>query len=208
MQECSGMPEFVRGLDLNWAFYREAVQPLLTERFPDLAYAAALIGDGSDVLGYDTPRSTDHEWGPRLLLFLPDGSHPELGVAIEDVLRAELPVAFGGYPTSFGPRDGQGVRLPVAGAAGQVTHHVDIWTLRTFTRAQLGIEPGQPLRAIDWLALPEQMLLQVTGGGGFPHWLGGLNSQRERLRSYPHPPPPFLLARPARRPPQIQPLLG
>lgn len=202
------MPEFVRGLDLNRAFYREAVQPLLTERFPDLAYAAALIGDGSDVLGYDTPRSTDHEWGPRLLLFLPDGSHPELGVAIEDVLRAELPVAFWGYPTSFGPRDGRGVRLPVAGAAGQVTHHVDIWTLRAFTRAQLGIEPGQPLRAIDWLAFPEQMLLQVTGGEVFHDGLGGLTAVRERLRYYPHAVWLYLMAAQWMRLAQIEPFVG
>jgi hypothetical protein len=178
------MPEFVHGLDLNRAFYREAVRPILAERFPHLAYAAALIGYGSDVLGYDTPRSTDHEWGPRLLLFLPDSSSAELGVAIEDALRAELPVEFQGYPTSFGPRDGQGVRLPVAGEAGHVTHHVDIWTLRAFTRSQLGIEPEQSLHAIDWLAFPEQMLLQVTNGEVFHDGLGSLAAMRERLRYY------------------------
>jgi hypothetical protein len=179
-------PEFVAGLDLNRAFYCEAVRPILEERFPHLAYAAALIGYGSDVLGYDTSRSTDHEWGPRLLLFLPDGSHAELRVAIEDALRRALPVEFRGYQTSFGPRDGQGVRLPVAGEAGHVSHHVDIWTLRAFTRSQLGIDPGQPLRAIDWLAFPEQMLLQLTGGEVFHEGLGSLAVVRTRLHFYPH----------------------
>lgn len=202
------MPEFVHGIDLNRAFFREAVRPILEERFPDLAYAAALIGYGSDVLGYDTPRSTDHEWGPRLLLFLPDDNPPALGVAIEDALRAELPVEFWGYPTSFGPRDEQGVRTPVEGAAGRVTHHVDIWTLRAFLRAQLGIEPGQPLRASDWLAFPEQMLLQVTSGEVFHDGLGGLTAERERLRYYQHDVWLYLMAAQWMRLAQIEPFVG
>ncbi|HEV8193419.1 MAG TPA: DUF4037 domain-containing protein [Ktedonobacterales bacterium] len=202
------MPEFVHGLDLNRAFYREAVQPLLDARFPDLGYAAALIGAGSDVLGYDTPRSTDHEWGPRLLIILPDGSPSELGIAIEDALRAELPVAFWGYPTSFGPRDGQGVRLPVEGEVGHVAHHVDVWTLRAFTRSQLGIEPGQPLRAVDWLAFPEQLLLQVTGGEVFHDGQGGLTAVRERLRYYPHAVWLYLMAAQWMRLAEIEPFVG
>lgn len=52
------MPDFLPGIALNWAYYAEAVRPILDARFPNLAYAAALIGYGSDVLGYDTPRST------------------------------------------------------------------------------------------------------------------------------------------------------
>ena len=37
-----------------------------------LPYAAALVGGGSQVLGYDTPMSTDHDWGPAVTLFLPE----------------------------------------------------------------------------------------------------------------------------------------
>jgi hypothetical protein len=178
--------EFIAGTALNRAYYIEAVRPILDARFPDLPYAAALIGYGSDVLGYDTPRSTDHEWGPRLLLFLPDDTSPELGAAIEDALTAELPAEFHGYSTSFGPKDAIGVRLPVPGTPGHVTHHVDVWTLRAFTHMELGIAPDQPLRAHDWLTLPEQKLLQVTGGAVFYDGLGILTALRERLAYYPH----------------------
>ncbi|MBD0354275.1 MAG: hypothetical protein ICV58_03755, partial [Rubrobacteraceae bacterium] len=64
------MPEFISGLRLGSLFYEEAVEPALVSEFAGLDHSAALIGYGSEVLGYDTPRSTDHEWGPRLLLFL------------------------------------------------------------------------------------------------------------------------------------------
>jgi len=64
------MNQFMPGLELNRLFYSEVIQPLLAARFPDVVYSAGLIGYGSDVLGYDTAISTDHEWGPRLLIFL------------------------------------------------------------------------------------------------------------------------------------------
>ncbi|MCC7530429.1 MAG: hypothetical protein IT342_18030 [Candidatus Melainabacteria bacterium] len=64
------IPEFIPGLQLCEAFYREAVEPVLRKNFADLKYAAALIGSGSEVLGFDTEMSSDHHWGPRLLLFL------------------------------------------------------------------------------------------------------------------------------------------
>src|ERR1700729_3766711 len=66
-------PRFVPGLELARDFYATVVRPLLDVEFPWLEHAAALIGPGSDVAGYDTERSTDHDWGPRLQVFLADG---------------------------------------------------------------------------------------------------------------------------------------
>ena len=202
------MPDFLPGLDLNRAYYFEAVRPILTARFPALAYAAALIGYGSDVLRYDTPRSTDHEWGPRLLLFVPDDTAPELGAAIEDALAAELPVEFRGYSTSFGQQDALGVRLLVPGTPGHVAHHVDVWTLHAFTRMELGIAPDQPLHARDWLVLPEQKLLQVTAGAVFHDGLGTLTALRERLAYYPRDAWLYLMASQWMRIAQIEPFAG
>lgn len=202
------MPDFLPGIALNQAYYAEAVRPILASRFPDLVYAAALIGYGSDVLGYDTSRSTDHEWGPRLLLFLPDDASPELGAAVEDALSTELPTAFRGYSTSFGPKDVLGVRLPAPGRPGHVTHHVDVWTLRTFMRMELGIAPDQPLLARDWLVLPEQKLLQVTAGAVFYDGLGTLSALRERLAYYPRDAWLYLMASQWMRIAQIEPFVG
>ena len=64
------MPTFIPGIELSRLFYFEAVLPILQEHFPGLPHAAARLGDGSDVLGFDTPMSTDHGWGPSVSLFL------------------------------------------------------------------------------------------------------------------------------------------
>jgi hypothetical protein len=53
------------------------VKPVLDAEFPALAYDAAFIGPGSEVLGFDTPRSMDHQWGCRVYLFLSEADHVE-----------------------------------------------------------------------------------------------------------------------------------
>src|SRR2546423_14228574 len=40
--------------------------------FPDVRYAAARIGTGSDVLGVDDEISRDHDWGDRLTVLVED----------------------------------------------------------------------------------------------------------------------------------------
>jgi hypothetical protein len=69
---------FIPGLTLNRRFYEEVVRPLLDQYLPNVAHSAALIGYGSDVLGVDTPMSTDHNWGPRLQIFLSDEDYGTL----------------------------------------------------------------------------------------------------------------------------------
>ncbi|GAB3877607.1 hypothetical protein GCM10027612_00710 [Microbispora bryophytorum subsp. camponoti] len=96
----------VRGLELSRRFYLEAVAPLLARRFGGLTHTAALLGPGSEVLGYDTERSTDHDWGPRLQLFLSPEDAAADGEAVDAMLAGSLPPRFLGYPTNFGPAGG------------------------------------------------------------------------------------------------------
>jgi len=51
---------FQLGTALAARYYGEVVWPLLDRHAPGLPHAAALIGWGSEVLGFDSPRSTDH----------------------------------------------------------------------------------------------------------------------------------------------------
>jgi len=58
------MPKFVPGLKLSKLFYKSKVKPILSSAFPRVPHSAALIGWGSEVLGFDTHVSRDHHWGP------------------------------------------------------------------------------------------------------------------------------------------------
>ena len=90
----------MHGLELSQLFYTEAVAPILAARFAGLVHSAGLLGTGSEVLGFDTPRSTDHWWGPRVTLFLRGEEFTsELADQIRDLMAAELPFEVHGFPT-------------------------------------------------------------------------------------------------------------
>ncbi|HET9495302.1 MAG TPA: DUF4037 domain-containing protein [Chloroflexia bacterium] len=179
------MPDFVPGLVLSEHYYEEAVGPILARNFPRLRYAAGLIGSGSDVLGYDTAISTDHHWGPRLLLFLAEEDHSALRSDIDDALRRELPYSFMGYPTSFGAPDRLGVRLLEETTSGPVDHMVEITTVGTFFKSYLGYDPGAPIPPAGWLTFSEHRLLGSTGGRVFHDEPGELSAVRASLAYYP-----------------------
>jgi hypothetical protein len=175
---------FIPGLLLNERFYREAVQPILAEGFPRLRYSAALIGPGSDVLGYDTARSTDHEWGPRLLLFVSAADHAQYAAAIHSALADRLPPAFMGYSTHFGAPGSDGARTIASHAGGPIAHKIDVHSPRLLA-TWLGFDPLGELSAVDWLIVPQQRLLDVTAGRVYHDGLDLLGPVREKLAYYP-----------------------
>ena len=92
--------EFIPGLELSRLLYAEIVRPVLGSAYPGLRYSAALIGPGSEVLGFDSARSTDHDWGPRLQVFLADDG---LAAEITELLGQRLPETFRGWPVAWSP---------------------------------------------------------------------------------------------------------
>ncbi len=174
---------FVPGIQLSAAFYTEVVRPLLTAALPRLRYSAALLGPGSDVLGYDTARSTDHDWGPRLQLFLPPDGYARVAVALDSLLERELPSTFAGFPTRF-PRPADDV-WAVDPAAGPVRHRVVLSTPIAWYAHWLGFQPQQPIGVPDWLATPTQLLLEQTAGAVYHDGLATLATARAALAWYP-----------------------
>jgi hypothetical protein len=162
---------FVAGLSLAAATYREAVRPVLDDAFPRLAHSAALIGPGSEVLGYDSARSTDHDWGPRVLLFLGPADADRYADDIIEVLRERMPASVAGWSTNF---------RPPGSDHGVEVHALDVWL-----SGQLGVDPRNGMRARDWLAVPTQLLLQATAGAVFHDGLGQLEPIRAALAWYP-----------------------
>lgn len=179
-------PDFIPGLELSRRFYTEAVHPVLDAAIPALAHSAARIGSGSEVLGFDTPRSADHEWGPRLQLFLSPADVTHHGHHIEKLLSERLPKTFHGYPTHFAPAvEASDIRVMQA-TDGPVHHRVDIADVDDWAAGQLGFTPSEGVATTDWLATPTQRLAEITSGAVFHDGLGELVPLRERLAWYPH----------------------
>jgi hypothetical protein len=156
---------FLPGRELARAFYAEVVGPLLG----DVEHSAALLGHGSDVLGFDDARSTDHGWGPRVQVFVRDGDVS----GVRERIERGLPDEFRGWPTRYGWDD-----VPVS-------QHVEVMTLGSWLGRQLGFDPRRGMTTVDWLATPQQLLLEVTAGAVFHDGLGELEPIRSTLDWYP-----------------------
>jgi hypothetical protein len=188
------MSPFITGLRLSQEFFVSAVQPLLQARFPNVPYSAALIGPGSEVLGFDTDQSTDHDWGPRLNLFLPQCDLEARGPTIDDTLRHGIPQEILGFSTNFVRNSDGTAALHPAPKGGPVNHGVSLHTIDGYFQQYVGIDPSRELSATDWLSIPEQVLRSVTAGRVFYDGLRRLEAMRDKLRYYPRDVWLYLLA--------------
>lgn len=167
---------FIPGLRLAGEFYAEVVRPLLDAEFPGLGHAAALLGPGSEILGFDTERSTDHDWGPRVQILLGARDAERHAGAVDEMLAVRLPAAFRGYPVAFAVN-----RDPGSGAR----HRVEVSSLGGWLTGKLGFDPRGGVTLADWLATPWQRLAEVTGGTVFHDAPGDLSQARAALDWYP-----------------------
>jgi hypothetical protein len=177
-------PAFVPGVELSRRLYNDAVRPLLSQHFPGLAHTAALIGAGSEVLGFDTERSTDHDWGPRLQLFLAANDLAEHGNKIRELLSEQLPTTVAGYPTSLVPIGDHGTRH-MRHTTGRVQHGVVVAELGDWLTGHLGFDPLVEITTRDWLATSTQALAEVTAGAVYHDGLARLHHVRRTLAWYP-----------------------
>jgi hypothetical protein len=178
---------FIRGLELGRAFFTEAGRAVIEAVVAPDAYAAGFMGRGSDVLGYDTERSTDHDWGPRFQVFLDETEYEGIGPKLDTALRAGLPPSFRGFATSYHDQDPlAGGASPEGPMAGEGVHHlIEITTIPRFSTRFLGIDAQAGMRLTDWLVIPEQRLLELTAGDVFHDPRGELERFRDSLSSYP-----------------------
>ena len=169
------------GLSLSARVYESAVAPLVAAAMPELRYAAARLGDGSEVLGFDDAMSADHNYGPSLQIILDEEDFAAQGQILMAIFDARLPGEIDGRPTRFA-----NFGRPTGRSGWLCSEHgIEVLTLPSLLQAQLGIDvpPGGPL---DWLALPEQRLLTLTAGAVFRDDSGQLRAIRERLAWFPH----------------------
>jgi hypothetical protein len=203
------MPEFIPGLKLGELFFDEAIKPILEKHFSGLQYSAALIGSGSEILGFDTAMSSDHHWGPRAMLFLSEADFAQRRDALHEAFATKLPYTFHSYSTHFSlpdPND-NGVQHLRLIDSGPINHRVEMMTMREFFGSYLDIDPFGEIDIADWLTFPEQKLRSITAGAVYHDDLG-LEAIRAKLAYYPHDVWLYLLAAGWTRIGQEEPFVG
>ena len=158
------------GVALSRSYCENLIAPLLKETVPEVRYAAARVGSGSEVLGLDDATSRDHDWGLRLQLFVSDADRPRVTSALE----THLPAEFRGYPVRFGFSGDPAERL-----------RVDVTSVSAFTEQHLGFDPRGAVSVVDWLSLTGQAALEVVAGAVFEDQTGELTGLRKALTWYP-----------------------
>ncbi len=183
----TGTQPFISGLDLSRMLFTEAVEPLISEHFPDLRYAAGLMGSGSEVLGFDTERSRDHDWGPRVVILVPETVPDSAQDEITRILGHHLPASIAGYPTRYmeSPLEAGTMILSEDAFGSAMAHGVTVGTLSGFLMSRCGITSTAHLTAATWLTMSEQHLLEVTQGGVWRDDIGDLTKTRRDLAWYP-----------------------
>ena len=167
------MPAFVPGIELAHDYWFDVVAPILDPYLPRAERAAALLAEGSDVLGFDTEQSTDHGWGPKVFVFADGLDRPARRELIDAVDRA-IPDTFRGYPTRYPRRDDAPIR-----------HQVLFTSVAEEFDRRLGCDPRAPMHAIDWLRIPTQHLRALTAGAVFEDGPGAVTAARHNLTWYP-----------------------
>ena len=203
------LPEFIPARELDRLYYVEAVRPILEADYPNLVHSAGLIGPGSEVLGFDTEMSTDHNWGARVAIYLTEADHARLADELRATLGYRLPFTFRGWSTAFEDVPGDpGTAVPRLTNTRPINHRVQVTTLPDFVREYIGVELDRELTVLDWLAIPEQNLRTLAAGAVYHDGLNVLEPMRLKLAYYPHDVWLYLLSAQWQRIGQEEPFVG
>ncbi|REE86130.1 uncharacterized protein DUF4037 [Paenibacillus taihuensis] len=155
----------MQGIELSRRFYNEIIEPIISEYSASNDYAAALIGPGSEVLGFDTEMSQDHDWGPRVCLFLGASYPADAAEELRARLEKQAPEGFYGFPVDTG------MTL--------------MTTVEDYVGRRLGLGVNTEIGLLDWLTFPSQTLLELTSGAVFKDGAGQLMELRRKFAYYP-----------------------
>ena len=186
------------------------------------------------MLGYDTARSMDHDWGPRLLLILDDADWPAWAPRLDALFRTSLPRTIAGFPTGTAEFATEpGTRHMIAtGDDEPLDHLISITTVErwfggfaepdvdTSDWVRLPVDwlarvasapPGEPALSLDpatWATISQQWLLEATSGAIFRDDAGVVTKVRAALAWYPDDVWRYLMAAQWMRIDQLEPFIG
>ena len=140
----------MNGLDLSRQFYEEYGKKMLHEKFSQIEskIAIALIGSGSECMGYDDDISRDHDFDAGFIIFISDD--------INDKTKFELEREYSYLPNEFNGFKRE-ILSPVGGNRKGVKRISD------FLFEKLGRRDAN-LSLTDFLTIDEEYLLEITNG--------------------------------------------
>ncbi|MGV8833760.1 MAG: DUF4037 domain-containing protein [Devosia sp.] len=173
----------MQGIELSRRFYSDIVRPWLSEVVPGLSYSAALIGYGSELLGFDDEISRDHNWGPRVHIVLERALFEARARELVAQFSKIAPSNFLGEPIGWRSRPDP----PANGveAAGAVEHGLEFHTLEGLLEGHFALRSLDNLGNLDWLGFAEQKLLSFTAGAVFHDDDDRLGQARDQLSYFP-----------------------
>ncbi len=180
---------FISGLELSRLLYEEEIKPLMDREFLGLKSAVATLGMCSEIFGLDDEISMDHEWGPRLTVFLSEEDHQRYSTELMASFQKSLPTNFKGFKMMW-----RNSGVSVHNTREAILYHVSVGTVANTLKFYGGIQT-LPLDEVDWLKISEQHLLEFTSGVVYADGLGELTRAREMLKYYPDNVLRFLLKR-------------
>lgn len=195
--------EFIPGRKLSRMVSQE-LEPKLRRMFPNTPLTLAFIGAGSDVTGYDSVRSMDHDWGPRITIVVNDHLVQHIRDRINREIISLLSDTVCGFPTRF-RRHEDGTLFP--DTEGTI-HRIEVTSIEALTTQCLLISDHSELTDAVWLSTPMQSLLELTSGEVFVDDSGALTQLREALAFYPDHIWRYQLAGLWKRVSQMNPFIG
>lgn len=160
----------MKGLELSRRYFEEVGMPVIRRDFGEFEgrIAAGLVGEGSEVLGFDDELSRDHDWGPSFCIWLTDEDYQEFGGLLH-LAYGRLSGDYLGFPP----------RKVSEGGGGRV----GVIRISDFYRGYTGLS-RVPETACEWLRIPETMLAKAVGGQVFVDGPGEFTRIRQELLDY------------------------
>jgi len=157
----------MNGLELSRRYYEEICRPAIEDSFAGYEdkMAFGLAGDGSECYGFDDEISQDHDFGPRIMIWLTPEDFDEFGEKLQEFVL-NLPRNFMGYNGLNTSRYGEG--------------REGVFTIPGFYKRFLGID-HPPSTVREWRLLPESNLSIATNGEIFSDPVGEFTRFRNTL---------------------------
>lgn len=164
------------GMQLARDYWLAYVKPMLDERYAEFAprIAVGLVGHGSECYGFDDALSRDHDFGPRLCMWLTASDYARIGEQLQADYES-LPAQCNGFARTAATPRAQG-----AGRRSGVFEIGEFFT--SITGYPIAPSENEPHL---WMMLDEATLAAATNGRVFADALGAFSKTRQSFKLMP-----------------------